>query len=66
MTKPFEGVYCAICNASLAECEVGEVADNPIYKMGELDSIELAHTACAVADNIVSGREIWKMGEVTA
>ena len=41
-------VYCAICGDGIDEAMfgTGQLADNKVYKLGELAYIELAHTEC--------------------
>ncbi len=49
MTKTIN-VLCSICREDIPKADfIGglKVADNHIYKAGELSSIELAHTKCA-------------------
>lgn len=54
-------VYCPFCDSPITDAhfKAGVVADNEIYKCGELSSIELAHTACVV---LQSG---WRPGKAT-
>lgn len=44
-----EVCLCAVCRRMLFEGDV--LADNRVYKLGELAYIELAHVACAQADD---------------
>lgn len=53
MTTDKEICYCACCQKMLFQSDIdaGTVADHPVYKMGELSYIELAHNSCADQDN---------------
>jgi hypothetical protein len=44
--------YCCICGERLAhDLQPHELAENSVFKCGELSYIELAHRACAVTDD---------------
>jgi hypothetical protein len=44
--------YCCICGERLAhDLQPHELAENNVFKCGELSYIELAHRACAVAED---------------
>ena len=53
---------CAICRVMIMQSDLDKrkVADLMIYKLGELDSIELAHIACVSAGSAGSG---WRWGD---
>lgn len=50
-------VLCAICRENLQGAE--SVAEHPVYKLGELSYIELAHVACAQAEDLDKPMFAW-------
>ena len=71
--KPIEAtvettaVSCSICDDTISEADYRSrpVADRKIYKLGELDSIELAHVECVrVGDGFEYGPEVERSGGV--
>ena len=53
MTTQNTLVFCPLCRIPITDDMFGKglVADNWVYKCGELHYIELAHLACAKEDN---------------
>lgn len=49
---------CSVCGKDILKGE--PMADYKVFKFGELDEIDLAHKACAVADNAANPARGWK------
>jgi len=53
--------YCPLCDLPITEdmFDLKVLADNYVYKAGELSYIELAHLACARTDNAANPGRQW-------
>lgn len=51
---------CAVCRGNLRDGDA--LAENEVWKCGELQYIELAHTKCGIRDNAKRDREYGRDG----